>query len=234
MVNESALPEMELENFSNNFFRSWKHSYATQNYEECDQLVINFISSLKPIYVNRMYGERSDSYTFIYVLLMLSKGLGDVIELVGHTRDKTWPQHEKITEVIWFKLWDAKERLNLFNTHSLEHGLVDGILEQLDKLEIVFYDLFGRGIYASPEILIKKAECSVCNQNIKACMHIPGNIYDGVPCKEKVVDFEFLNVSLVHSPEDMRCRLWPWNMTPDMTVKVRIMNFEPLDNFIFN
>ncbi len=232
MSNKIAVQEADLENYCNKFFFDWKENYALQNYSKCEQLVIDFIAALKPVYNTRSYGVDSQSYTFIYVFLMLAKGLGDVIELVNHTKDKTWPQQNKLTEAIWYKLWDAKERLHVFDSHSLEKGFIEGIVAQLDELEIVFYEIFGRGIYASPEILIKKAECSVCKQNIKACMHIPGNIYDGVPCKEKVVDCQFLTVSLVQSPYDMRCRVWPWNMTPDMKITVRMMNLDQMDTFI--
>ena len=232
MKNKPAVLEADLEIYCNDFFTAWKNYYSLQDYEQCKQLVTNFILRLKPIYLDRTYGENSQSYTFIYIFLMLGKGLGDVIDLVQHTKDKTWPQQEKLTEAIWFKLWDAKERLTVFESHCLEKGFVDKILDQLNQLEIVFYELFGRGIYASPEILIKKAECTVCKQNIKGCMHIPGTIYDGIPCREKVIDMQFMTVSLVQSPHDMRCRVWPWNMTPDMRITVRMMNIDPIDSFI--
>jgi hypothetical protein len=222
----------EIENFCNGFYGAWREAYMQNKYITCLTLVTDFIKTLKPVYNERSFGEDGVLYTYIYVFLILSKGLGDVAELAENTQEKTWSQDNKKTEAIWYKLWDAKERLDYFQTHCLESEFLSDLAAQLKELENFFYQTFGRGIYASPEIIIKKATCNVCGQNIKACSHIPGNIYDGIPCKEKVEEMEFRTISLVQSPHDMRCRMWPWNMTEDYRVSGRFMNLDMIDTFI--
>jgi hypothetical protein len=163
---------------------------------------------------------------------MLARAFEDIICLVDLTKDKTWIDDHSKVEIIWQVLWDAKERMDIFDSHCTERGLFDGLYAQLKELELFFYDCFGKGIYMSPVILVKKAECNVCGKNIKACEHIPGNLYHGIYCKEVVKDLEFKGADIVQSPHDMRCRVWPWNFTDDMHFTSRIINLNKLDGFI--
>jgi hypothetical protein len=223
----------ETEGFCNQLYTDWRGAYSKNDYTTSVALVNDFVKIVKPLYNNRSFGETDmELYTFLYVFLILAKGLGDVAELAQNTQDSSWSVDNTKTEAVWYQLWDAKERLDYFQTHCLEPGFVANLQSQLNELENFFYDAFGRGIYASPEIIIKKATCNVCGLNIKGCCHIPGNVYGGIPCKEKVEDMEFRTISLVQNPHDMRCRMWQWNMTPDMRVSGRFMNLETIDTFI--
>lgn len=62
-------------------------------------------------------------------------------------------------------------------------------------------------------------------------MHLPGSLYEGNYCRERVEDFEFHGADFVQSPHDMRCRVWPWNFIDERHVNVR-MNLNRLDEFI--
>ena len=224
-----------LEEYCNNFFISWKLLFGEQKYQACYDLSKSVIDILKPLYRNRLYGESPEAvegYNFAYLFLILAKSLEDLIELVDLTKDGTWTNDNKLVEVIWDKLWDAKERLDKFKSHCTEGGVLDGIYDQLEKLESDFREIFGSGIYMSPVLLIKSAECTICGKNIKACSHIPGNLYDGISCKEKVVDFELHGADIVQSPFDMRCRIWPWNFTKEMTFQARLHSLGSIDDFI--
>ncbi len=230
-----AISNDDLEQYCNSFFSEWKKDYAAHNYESCKQHSEKFIRDLKPVYKERLYGEGQNAikgYTYIYLFLMLAKALEDVIALVGLTKDKTWPTDEKKTELIWQVLWDAKERMDTFNSHCFDQDILAGLYEQLERLEYHFYDVFGKGLYMSPVMLVKKAICSICELNIKACMHMPGSLYNGKYCKELVQDFEFKGADFVQSPHDMRCRVWPWNFTDEWHVTARIINLNQLDEFI--
>jgi len=226
---------IDLESYCNAFFTAWQKNYGTKEYVLCKKACLDFIEELIPIYAGRLYGEGEDqgtAYNFIYLFLMLAKGLENLISLVDLTKDKAWPQSNERTESIWQMLWDTKERLDVFKIHYLDQNFLAGIFEQLDKLEYCFYNIYGKGIYMSPVTLIRKAECSICNINIKACDHIPGNLYDGRYCKEVIVDFELRGADFVESPYDMRCRVWPWNFIDQNHINVRIMNINVLDGFI--
>ncbi|MFA6152409.1 MAG: hypothetical protein WC716_13885 [Chitinophagaceae bacterium] len=142
-----------------------------------------------------------------------------------------WPNNHKKTEAIWQLLWDAKERLDIFDSHS-EVRYFDDLFSTLKRLERCFYDCFGKGVYLSPVMIVKRANCNICGINIKACEHIPGHLYNGIPCKELIVDMIFEGVDIVQSPFDMRCRIWSWNFTDDMNFTGRILNLNRLDSFI--
>jgi hypothetical protein len=95
------------------------------------------------------------------------KGYDDALSLVDFTKDKTWPNDYPKAEVIWDRLWDAKERLDKFQLFCPEPDFNTEITEKLNELESCFYDLYGPGLYLSPEILVKRFNCSICNDNIK-------------------------------------------------------------------
>ncbi len=226
------LSESTIEEFCGQAIQDWQQAYAAKNYELAEKQITEALLSLKPIYRDKIFGETSDYYTYTYLCLIYFKGVEDLLQLVKLTSDIYWPEDHKKTEGIWYLLWDAIDRLEYFDTRYSDRSLCKTLLEQLRQLESNFYDLFGRGLYASPEIIIKKSNCTICGQNIKSCMHIPGNIYNGLPCKEKAEDISFRGCALVNSPHDMRCRIWPWNMKKDNTFEVRIMNLNAIDDFI--
>lgn len=226
------ITETNVEEFCGRAIIEWRHSYGAKDYSACRKIAEQVISELKTVYREKSFGEISDFYNMIYVCLIYFKGLTDILTLVDYTADQHWPEDHEKTEAIWYGLWDAIERLEYVDSHYSDKSLCSALLEQLRRLESNFYDNFGRGLYASPEILIKKATCTICGENIKACSHITGVIYNGVPCRENAEDFTLHGVSLVNSPHDMRCRVWPWKMQKDGHFDVRIMNLNQLDNFI--
>ena len=224
-----------LEEYSNHFWSSWKDGYGRKDYNFCLALSEEFINAVKPIYRDRVYGESSeasDGYAFAYVFLMLSKGLEDIVQLASLTKGGIWTHNNLKTQDVWDKLCDAKERLAVFNDHYTNRAIIEVLNKQLDGLEASFYEIFGQGLYMSPVILVKKAVCTICGSNIKACSHIPGNLYNGTWCKENVVDFTLDGADIVQSPHDMRCRIWPWNFTDEMTFTGRLFSLKRLDEFI--
>jgi len=226
-----------LEDFFGIFFEEWKLNFSKKNYLACDLSSIQILESLKVIYNNRTFGEgikEDEAYALIYLYLILTKGLIDVLDLVNLTGDNTWPSNNQLTETIWSKLWDAKERLDIFLRHSVDRNILNFLLHLLNNLEYNFYDIFGKGLYMSPVTIIKKSECSICSKNIKGCHHIPGRFYKGKICKTIYSEIEDItSVDIVSSPYDMRCRIWPWNFISENKFNVRILSFNQLDDFIF-
>lgn len=226
------LQMIELDQWCAQFFNSWRSLHDERKYNECEDLCTSFVDNLKHSYKQKQL-KNKEEYTYAYIFLILAKGLQNIAELVPLTKEAYWPEDNKKTEIIWCKLWEAKERLSYFKNHWLGDDILSEIIEPLDRLESYFYDTFGVGLYFSTDIIIKKALCSICGQNIKGCEHLAGNIYGGIPCKEIVKDMLFESVSIVRSPYDMRCRIWPWNMKEDRTVTGMIMSLNTIDSFIF-
>lgn len=59
----------------------------------------------------------------------------------------------------------------------------------------------------SPEIRIRKWECSICHKNFEECSHEEGKLYNNKICKAIAKEIEFTGVSLVDHPADSRCRI---------------------------
>lgn len=219
------------EKYCGEALHKWQDAYFSRDFARCTTICEAYLSELKDRYLaNEFKGEEA---TWVYVFLILIKGLNDMSDLAEATMDPGWIENDKKVEAIWCKLWITRDRFDFFQAHCLEPNILKRFTSRLDGLESFFYDEFGAGLYFSPEIRIKKSKCSVCDKNIKACEHLIGNVYEGKHCQEVVVDAEFQTISIVKSPHDMRCRIWPWNVERDeMTVKGMFMCLETIDDFL--
>lgn len=59
----------------------------------------------------------------------------------------------------------------------------------------------------SPSMLIRAADCSVCQADIEECDHIPGVTYEGIECHRIIKDFEILDIFLVGNPAQPDARI---------------------------
>jgi hypothetical protein len=100
------------------------------------------------------------------------------------------------------------------------------IFDVLKMVESTIFQHYGKGVYSSPEIMVKSVECNICHSDFRRCSHIVNNIYNGIICKMVVTDLEFTGAALVDSPRDLRCRIWPWRATKEgdgMQIKGALM-----------
>lgn len=84
---------------------------------------------------------------------------------------------------------------------EMEEFHIKEIGEDIQKL----FSLFPYKFFTSREQIIKKEKCSICGRTISArhpCGHVTGRLYMGEMCCRKVVDWEFLGVSIVTKPFD--------------------------------
>ena len=95
------------------------------------------------------------------------------------------------------------------HVHELDQACMM-LIDRLNAMDAEFMRVLGPGMYMSPEILVKKELCSVCQQDNKGCDHIPGHLYAGVRCFGIVQDSDLKSISMVMNPRDRRCRIWPW------------------------
>ena len=63
----------------------------------------------------------------------------------------------------------------------------------------------SRGV--SPDMIIRKWECSICQGDFEKCNHEEGALYDGSVCELVARNIEFAGASLVDEPKDPRCRV---------------------------
>lgn len=101
----------------------------------------------------------------------------------------------------WCQLESSEECLKHYkplNLFSPDIYHVERIKKEIKKLQ----SLFPYKMFCSPEFITKR-ECNICNTVIsprRSCGHQQGKIYNQKICEYKVVDIEFLSLSLVENP----------------------------------
>lgn len=63
----------------------------------------------------------------------------------------------------------------------------------------------GRYKGASVTGIAKVTECSICKGNFISCNHITGQLYDGKECTNKILESDFVEMSLVKEPINQKC-----------------------------
>jgi len=211
-------------------FRKWFENFMQHNYEVCNDISTNQISLCKEILQEKLWETENENNT-AYITGTLFKGLTEFVKLAELTRDQKWHNDTKKIESIWRLMWNCIDRFQFCSSYLKSEGLT-WILKILQGLKDNFDKHFGYGMYASPDILIKNEICSVCKKDTRACMHLNGQLYNGVMCYGIPQKIEMQSVSLVTVPRDPRCRIWSWNMTKENTFTTPILVLFRIDDWL--
>jgi hypothetical protein len=185
-------------------------SILKKDFDKAQGDATELINQYKDVLKEENWG-RQDDKSLILICAIGAKAIDDYAEIGRITSTVNWFEKTELIEKLWIKLWDCKERVEyVFN--NFQGDLFQIVLSKVNELHSEFIKVYGNGIYASPEFLIKKETCSICNLDVRACLHISGHIYNGVICKYVVKELEMRSISLVTVPKDPRCRAWAWNM----------------------
>lgn len=208
----------------------WFKDFYKRKYLNCNNIAAKHIDLCRGI-LNKNLWDTEEENNVAFMTGTLFKGLTECIQLAELTRDRKWHLDNKRTEEIWGLLCNCFDRFEFCSSYFKADDFT-WVKENLRKLRDDFVVHFGHGMYSSPEILFKKEICSVCNKDTRACLHIGGNLYNGVMCYSIPQKIELRSVSLVTIPRDPRCRLWSWNMTENMTFTTSIMVFFRIDDWL--
>ena len=212
--------------------QKWYDFIQVRNLNDAISLCQYQIAAYKDLLKSRNWANANESdYDNIFIISITFKAFQDYSELGKITIRPKWEEENSNVEEVWLKLWDAKDRLD-FVHGRLQSRVVNRIRENLEELLDQYKINFGHGLYASPEILIKKETCSICNKDIRACSHVTGRLYDGSICRGVAEDFELKTISLVTVPKDPRCRIWPWKEKEERVFEMIAMTFFQVDDFL--
>jgi hypothetical protein len=189
----------------------WLTHSSQGNIDRAESICRQFIDEHKPIFRERLWEEETNRYNSLLICLVLSKGLHDFTQLSRLTHDQRWHIQNKMTETIWIKKCDCKDRIE-FAFNYCNHKAIDKVLRSIYGLEEFFQEEFGNGTYASPALVYEKLTCNVCGIDARACQHIEGRLYDGKICRYQPCNPSVNHVGLVKTPRDPRCRIWPWQI----------------------
>lgn len=189
---------------------SWNDEKGQGKYLQSKKIAEKMVECCKEIKKNPNIPE--DAQNEITILAIFFKGLEELSELLIIQDVKDWMTDTKKIQNVWYLLQNSEDRLNAsIRLLSIKPEIVASIKKSIGDTEQLFLKYFGPGLYSSPEILIKKTECSICHSDFRKCDHFQGVIYNGELCKMMGVEIEFHGSSLVTEPRDRRCRIWPFN-----------------------
>jgi hypothetical protein len=204
-----------------------------QSYVEAGRLAAATVERIKSVIrENELKPEAEINDLFVRAVFFRS--LFD-FALLGHaTLQAKWDEDHRVLDFVWTKYWDCKERFD-YSRGAFGGLFVTFVAEFLDRLARYYEERFGRGWYLSAEILIRTRLCSICNNDIRRCDHVPGKLYCGRICHALARDIEPMGASLVENPHDPRCRIWPWNVDDEKrTITAPVLSVHQLDDFSDN
>lgn len=137
--------------------------------------------------------------------------------------------HDEI-ETSWIRLIDCLDRLARVEG-AMTGPAADWLTQHAERSYDSFEKRFGSGMFLSPEIILDRELCSICNDDYRGCSHRSGQFYNGILCRRRPKFGDIRAVAIVRHPADRRCRLWPWRYDEsNRTVKGIILTaFDPYD-----
>jgi hypothetical protein len=107
-------------------------------------------------------------------------------------------------DAAWSKLIDAEEYMDV----AARAHATDGTSEMAARLAQLEEMLFPAVVYLSCSFRYRSGTCTICDQKFDECPHEEDGVYVGRLCREvNRLDMRLLEVSVVDSPRDKRCRL---------------------------
>jgi hypothetical protein len=134
-------------------------------------------------------------------------------------------------EKLWNRIVDCLERLEYVQLR-LDGAEVGQLIDRAHFLREQFDARFGTGLYANPEIVVRRELCSICNDDFRKCNHVAGRVYDGVLCRRLAEDAAVKSVTFVKQPVCLRCRVWPgtWDEKTKQYSFVEVLNSFRMDD----
>ena len=232
--------DLEMKEFMSqalNATESWLKAMNSRQNIVAAETCHHFIEQYKSDFRSRNFNITESDYNTMLVVLIFMRGIFDCTRLSLIVDSNTdWDKDNKTLEFVWITLCDAWERL-AFSYSFCQGRAIDMALLSLNRLERYYLQRFGSGSYVSPGIESDGCLCSICLQDIRACSHVPGKLYNGTFCSMQPINPSPAHVALVDSPADRRCRIWPWNIEDpqdgEVKISMMVMCSFSLDCFLF-
>lgn len=79
----------------------------------------------------------------------------------------------------------------------------DFAMEELGQMVADWQALYPYEVFASPEMVIMRQDCSICGSVVSAmrpCGHLPGRVYAGEMCSRIIKDAKMISIAMVRDP----------------------------------
>jgi hypothetical protein len=111
-------------------------------------------------------------------------------------------------DIAWDNLVDAQVSASTVVSNHPNGQDLEGYLDKLRSYEII---LFPKMMFASIGGIVKKSECSICNDSYGKCNHIKGKLYMGEMCCRVITQMVAEEFSIVENPANKHCRVLTLN-----------------------
>jgi hypothetical protein len=201
------------------------------------------IAENKKVYCKNiiLLGENSNSSQKNVALAfgICFKSLEEFSELFSIISHDAWLFHLKAVQRVWFLLQNCNDRFELIlSSLNFPEEISEYFLNSLKGMVIEIERKYGKGMYVSPEVKIKKCVCNICNQDPRSCSHIENYVYDGKICRVIPTVIQPGNCLVITpNPKDKRCRIWEIENSTDTGAIAKnvpfLVSFRE-DDFIFD
>ncbi len=219
---------VNLEEYCKAQIKRWHFSITRSQYKKATQICMDVMREVKEN-INGIRDQESECPGLF--IGKIFKGLIQFTEVYKLSRNKNWYYIPNIVEKSWDIYIGSRYALNdtrfFLNESFLPFNKF--VYDFCMYFEKTILDTYGPGMYISPTLVIKDIRCNICGSDFRRCSHQRQMIYDGKMCKPLIHEFVPVETSVVDSPRDRRCRIWPWNTdaeTRSYTAKVLIASDE--------
>jgi len=222
---------MDIQADSNEFGRRFVSAIDQFQYQQARRIARDAVKHFKTLLADNSNGDAALNAALFSAVLF--RGLFDYAQLAERTSDPKWTDDRAAIQDVWRNLCDCRDRITF--VARVSSGQISArIFTALDKVESWYAQRFGSGVYSSPEILVKRELCSICNRDIRRCEHIAGDVYQGRICYRIPKDISLKSSSMVLVPHDRRCRIWPWQLKGRVVSDILLMTTFRVDDFLDN
>ena len=211
--------------------------YASANWADAKRVAREAVATLKSCLLATPGGWSESDLNSAFIAAVFFRSLYDVAVLDTLVQEPNWSQDEKKIESIWNRFCDCRDRFEFTERH-FQGTTVERTLKFLARIEGLFFENFGPGTYISPNLIFDKLICSICENDTRACQHIQGRVYGGKLCariyQNASLPANLASGSLVTTPRDPCCRVWPWMIKDGKSESVPFLIFFRVDDFMEN
>lgn len=125
---------------------------------------------------------------------------------VSEVREQYIEAWNKIGKKDFYDAWCILEQVEIGCSRILNNPFYPPEKFEIDtlaKLVNSWQSIYPYRVFFSPEFVIKKKKCSICEQHVSPwsiCGHDPKKVYAGKECFRIIEDCEFLSISVVDKP----------------------------------
>jgi hypothetical protein len=207
------------------------HAVPDKYTAETKQTFRESVNTLKNYLLERPVGWTDRDFNGIFMAAVFFRSLYDFCLIQEIISEPNWERNFKKIESLWWHYCNCRERVDFWTGH-FGGGRLGDFLKSLSTVDDFFLNTFGSGAYMSPTFVSEKLLCSICENDLRGCEHIAGRVYSGRLCFGRPQGIRMESVSLVTSPHDPRCRIWPWSIKDGKSESQIIASVFQIDDFM--